>query len=647
MRSLSIFIALSSIILATRTVEAQMVEVPLRDLTSLARITFTTTGECRERLGPDGHSLYVTCPSVEEGLEQSLRELLRESPVYSRVYRTRNSTTIELALETPLSGYHLNQERHRVTLDIGPRAVRTVYKQLEEEVRWPLATAKTPEALESVDDLFAENHLSAAHEVLDKAPREARDEMYHLRNADLIRLEGNYKRASQAYRSVAGRFRHRPCGHLAQVYHAQLAFLDPSATRKARVPEFSSLGQSPSPATQMAWLGAARLYSWKGEHRSAIRIAQKLNRQTLDAKIVSRAGRIVDREIASLVLCASRAGEHQKVADLAIEFHDELLGHPGGELLAPRIHESLMKHGLPEQAAAILQAVVGRSDDDELVLEWADEMAAAYLEAGSIYRASQVVEYAIAISRGREDHHDELRQIQSRVALIEKRPRRALEALSKVSRPDLRLQLDLAQALLRTGATAESLRQLDAVNARRSELPQLLRDQLDEARLEAQLILGDEQAGVGVDELILRSEKSARLARLAYLRGRQLAEKGDLARAESVFEAVEGDRLWKRLGQIAASEADLAQSLNAASAAESPSVTSDEDDEPTPSKRPRRRRARRDAASNDDGEGPASTNEDEPTPAPSAAEEPAAEPAAEPAEPRLEPTAAPASGSEE
>ena len=109
-----------------RSARAEMVEVSLRDLSTLARLTFTAPrGPCEDRVGPDGKSLWLTCPAVDGDLERQTREILRSSPIKVSVHERIDGVAIEFVLDTVLGGYHLGYKRRRVTLDIGQRTRHT------------------------------------------------------------------------------------------------------------------------------------------------------------------------------------------------------------------------------------------------------------------------------------------------------------------------------------------------------------------------------------------------------------------------------------------------------------------------------------------------------------------------------------------
>lgn len=543
--------------LIPRYAAGEMREVRLDELTSLARLSFNVSrGTCMARPGPDGHSLRLACPEPRDNLGRRVRHLLRTSAIRAFVHRKNRGVVLELVIASPLGGYHLEQQGFRVTVDVGERSKRAEISSLTADVRVPLADDWDGERLAQLDTLFAGNKLTEAREILTKGRRGRRPELYQLRRADLELLEGELDVALESYLGTASRYRRRSAGMLAQVRYGEIAYLTGA---QERVLDFTFLTplppQRPQRTAILAWLYGARLALWQGDYEEAFRLASTLVDAGTEREITNRARDIRDQAVAAMLQDASRLGDHERVAEVALTYRSQLAVHPGLDVLAPLAYHSLIRLELPNEAAYLLQALVAGSSSDDVVIEHAADLARAYLRAGKVYRASQVVDFALAVSSRRASNNAKLRALRAKIAITEGRGSDAASAVTGSPTTDPALQLRAAESAIHHDAAAAALPILNKMAE--GKVKRILRGPLEIARAEAHLLTGEPSADELVKQVLERNRPGPQTARLGFWNARSRELSNDLEGARKGYAAVKGDPRWARLAAVASESIDL------------------------------------------------------------------------------------------
>ncbi len=595
MVSLRTTMVLATACLIPRLAAGEMREVSLDELASLARLSFNVSrGTCVARPGPDGHSLRLACPQPRDDLDRRMRHLLRTSSIRASIQQKTRGIVLELVVASPLGGYHLEQVGSRVTVDVGERSKRAEIERLAGDVRIPLADSWDGERLAQLDTLFAGNKLVKAREVLTKGRRGRRPELYQLRRADLELLDGELDIALESYLGTASRYRRRTAGNLAQVRYGELAYLTGA---QERVLDFSFLTPLPELRPQrtaiLAWLYGARLALWQAHYEESFRLANTLVEADIETVVTNRAREIRDQALAAMLQDAARLGSHERVAEVALIYRSELAVHPGIDVLAPLAYRSLMRLELPDQAAYLLQALVAGSPSDDVVVEHAAELARAYLRAGKIYRASQVVDFALAVSSKRNVGNAALRELRARIAITEGRGRDAASSIANLPATDHALQLRAAESALHHGAASGALPILNRMAE--GKVKRTLRGPLELARAEAHLMTDASDARELVKQALLRTRPGPRSARLGYWDGRSRELSNDFEGARNRYSEIKGDTRWARLASVARESLDLAAKVAP------PQVVTEEET--------KRRRRRRKATKAPEGKNPEKVQE--------------------------------------
>lgn len=545
-----------ALLLLPRLAYGEMRQVPLGDLTSLARLSFRVSrGSCEARPGPDGRSLRVRCPEPRGELEGQARRLLRKSAVKVRVEPRPGGVELELVVPTPFGGYRFEQKGRTVTIDVGERSRRGELERFGRDLRLPVADAGDVEPLIRIDERFAEGDLAAARAALSEGSFGSRPEVYQLRRADLAWLEGDSELARQSYDGTAGRYRRRSAGNLAQVRLAELEFLLGLPRRRRDLTSLTPLADPPQRAGVLAWLGAARLALWAGDFGQAYRLARALEGVPAAPPIAERARSLRDQALAAMVQTPARASNHLRVAEVALTHRAALAAHPDLEVLAPLAYRALMHLELPARAASPVQARVAASDSDQVVLELAPELARAYLRAGQVYRASQVVDFALAVSPPRDPQLPVLRELQARIALAGGRGAEAAEAVASLAEVEPALARRVAESALFHGHAEPAAELSDRLA--RAGVPRGSRGGFELLRAEAHLLAGTPEAEPLVERALARARPSTRTARIAYWRARRHERSGEPVGARRMYQAIRGDPRWEELARIAGESLEL------------------------------------------------------------------------------------------
>jgi tetratricopeptide (TPR) repeat protein len=539
---------------------AEMRQAELGELSRLGRVVFrlrSASDRCQERLGPDGISLRLTCPTPADDLDQRVLKVLRRGKVKASIEEIRRGVAMEFVLPSPLAGYRLVQRRGRVQLDVGVRTAESELRHLAPELRLPVSDAGDGELANGLDGHFQRHELAQADQFLRQVLGRDKAEIFDLRRADLARLKGNAGDALGRYLATARRYRRRPGGQLASVRALELALLLKRSLPGRRDPLtlLPPLGPAPGRALALAWVEAARVREWQGEPAEAATLAGKLLAVPTEPVVQKRARAVRDRAVARLLLDAARRGDHQQVASIALAHEQVFLSHPANDLLAPAAYRSLMKMELPDVAARQLQAAVGRTDSDHFLLDVAPLLARAFIRAGKHYRASQVVDYALAVGSGGDGEKAELWQLKGALRLAVGQGAQAIPWLSKMAQAGPDFRLALAESALHQRKSAAYLAYYERLAQELAQGP--YQTQAELLRAEALHQAQSPQATDQLRRVLTYVKPSPRVARLRFLLGESFEEQGRWQEAAGAYGAVAGDRRWKRLGGVAGMAASM------------------------------------------------------------------------------------------
>lgn len=536
---------------------AQMRETPLVQLTSFGRLSFKVSrGSCSVSPGPDGLSVRLECPDASDDLELHARSLPDDSRVTAWVHRRPRSIVLDLSLVSPVGGYFFEQSGSMVTLDVGERSKRAELRMLADEVEAPLADRVEEKAIDQLDKLFAARRIDDLRKILVKERSGPRPEVTLLRSGDLAFVAGDFDAAKTIYAETTRMYRRRGAGMLAKTRLGEICFFTDSCPIIQDFSFLAPLGARPERATMQAWLLSARLAFWHGDFEEALLRGRELASVGIDPELEGRACRIRDQAFAALLLQAARRANHDQVAEIALTHHDLMASHPAIEILAPVVSDAMMRHELPDQAADVLQALVSGSASDEVVVEYAADLARAYAGAGKLYRATQVVDFALAVGPREGRELDDLRELQARIAVAQRRGRDAVAAVSRLHASDPGLHLLAAESALFHEAGTDAVPVLDRLS--HDGVPLGLKAAVELARAEGHLIVGAPDAADLIAKVLERTRPSPETARLAYLRARRLETDGKVEGASTAYAAVSGDPMWERLARVALSDFELA-----------------------------------------------------------------------------------------